>query len=97
MIYPQTGLSLILCPAQNHEIITQDQMEVMSSLRSNGPWLTVLVLNGVGVVSNDSVSVYINAAAVFEDSTLYRSQCLQLSEKETPETHHWRLEEFFFF
>lgn len=25
MIYPQTGLSLILCPAQNHEIITQDQ------------------------------------------------------------------------
>lgn len=56
-----------------------------------------IVLNGVGVVSNDSVSVYINAAAVFEDSTLYRSQCLQLSEKETPETHHWRLEEFFFF
>lgn len=55
-----------------------------------------IVLNGVGVVSNDSVSVYINAAAVFEDSTLYRSQCLQLSEKETPETHHWRLEEFFF-
>lgn len=46
-----------------------------------------IVLNGVGVVSNDSVSVYINAAAVFEDSTLYRSQCLQLSEKETPETH----------
>lgn len=32
-----------------------------------------IVLNGVGVVSNDSVSVYINAAAVFEDSTLYRS------------------------
>lgn len=29
-----------------------------------------IVLNGVGVVSNDSVSVYINAAAVFEDSTL---------------------------
>lgn len=56
-----------------------------------------IVLNGVGVVSNDRVSVYINAAAVFEDSTLYRSQCLQLSEKETPETHHWRLEEFFFF
>lgn len=49
-----------------------------------------IVLNGVGVVSNDSVSVYINAAAVFEDRTLNCSQCLQLSEKETPETHHWR-------
>lgn len=61
-----------------------------------------IVLNGVGVVSNDSVSVYINAAAVFEDSTLNRSQCLQLSEKKTPETHHWRRrsggwKNFFFF
>lgn len=41
-----------------------------------------IVLNGVSVGSNDRVTVCINAAAVFEGSTLCLSQRLQR------ETHH---------
>lgn len=75
LIYPQTSLSLTLSPARDHDTITQDQMGVMSSLRTNGPWLTAsfIVLNGVSVVHNDSVTACINVAVVFEDCTLYHS------------------------
>lgn len=91
LIYPQTSLSLTLSPARDRDAITQDQMEVMSSLWTNGPWLTAsfIVLNGVSVVPNDSAAAYINVVVVFGDCTLCHSKCLHWQQsKEEKERHY---------
>lgn len=64
LIYPQSGfIPRSESGPVNRRTITQHQMGVRSSLRTNGPWLTAsfIVLNGVSVVPNDSSAAYINA------------------------------------
>lgn len=82
LIYPRMSLSLTLSPAWDHNTITQDQMGVMSSLRTNGPWLAAsfIVLNGVSVVL-DSATTHFDVVVVFKEwcarCTLYL--CLHLA------------------
>lgn len=62
-----------------------------SSLRTNRPRLTasVIVLNNVSVVPNDSAPAYISVVVAFEDCAVNTVKCLNLKlSEEAQETEY---------